>query len=46
MQLYSNFMVGELERDIKNDPFLIDKPITLFYDYIPNNINQLKENTF
>lgn len=45
MKVYTNFISQELE-EIANSPELINKPITLFYDYPAQNISQLQENPY
>lgn len=46
MKIYTNFIKEHLEEKINNDPELKNKPVTLFYDYVITDINQLKENPY
>lgn len=47
MKIYSNFLDGSsFMNEINKHPDLKDKPITVFIDFIPKSIEQLKENPF
>ena len=46
MKIYAGFIGEQLEERVKNDPELSAKPITIFYDYAVQDINQLKENPY
>jgi hypothetical protein len=46
MKIYSGFISEQLEDRVKNDLELIDKPITIFYDYAVQDSFQLKENPY
>ena len=46
MKIYTNFILDLLKEGLYNDTELTNKPITVFYDYLPYNINQLTENKY
>jgi len=46
MKIYAGFIGDQLEDRVKSDPELTDKPVTIFYDYAVQNIQQLQENPY
>lgn len=46
MRIFTNFIHSLFEEKIRLDPELTDKPITIFYDYIPNDISELNHNPY
>jgi hypothetical protein len=46
MKIYSGFITEHLENRVRLDPELINKPITIFYDYPIRNIDELKQNPY
>jgi hypothetical protein len=46
MKIYAGFIGEQLEQRVRLDPELIDKPITIFYDYPLRDLSELNYNPY